>query len=91
MQEDDRLVRDYHLELDKNQVFRVRRGNGRLVFIYSDGGKKEWFPETETRFFFSKDSEDSVAFARDEKNRVTHLTLTMMGGAELVAKKIKSY
>lgn len=85
----DAYVGEYQLELDKNQVFRVRKENDRLVFVSSDGGRKELFPETETRFFFSKDSEDIVTFARDEKNRVTHLTLTMLGGAELVAKKIK--
>jgi len=83
----DHFTGEYQLAIDSSQTFYVVKEDDRL-FLVDEGEKKELFPESETDFFAAPDSEDTFVFVRNEKDQVTQMTITMLGGMDLVAKKI---
>ncbi len=63
------LEGDY--QLAPGIVISIRAGEQRLVAEGNHGGRAEFFPESENRFY-RKASDDQLSFARDQTGKVGH-------------------
>ena len=80
---DPKLYEDYdgYYDFGNGYVIHVRREGERLMSYAPERAPREWFPETESRFFV-KGERVRITFHRNETGRVDHAQFQWRNGQE---------